>query len=117
MKIMITTRGDFVSPRFDMSSEVIIATFYDQQLLEEPHSLVLDSVSGEVICDLALKEHVDFVVCGGIESEHYDFLTWKNITVYDSVIGPHVDVLKQVMDNALKPGAILAGATSREEVQ
>lgn len=117
MKIMITTRGDFVSPRFDMSSEVIIATFYDQQLLEEPHTLVLSNVSGELLCDLALKEDVDFVVCGGIESEHYDFLTWKKITVYDSVIGPHADVLKLAMDNGLKAGSILAGVTSREEAQ
>ena len=117
MKIMITTRGDFVSPRFDMSSEVIIATCYDQQLLEEPHSLLLSSVSGELLCDLALKENVDFVICGGIEKQHYDFLIWKKITVFDSVIGPHAEVLKLAMDNTLNPGTILAGVTSRDEAQ
>lgn len=113
---MITTRGDFVSPRFDMSSEAIIATCYDQQLLEEPHSLVLSNVSAELICDLALKENIDVVICGGIEEQHYQFLIWKKITVFDSVIGPHAVVLQLAMDNALQAGAILPGVRSREEV-
>ena len=114
MKIMITTRGDFVSPRFDMSSEVIIATCYDQQLLEEPNSLILSDVSAELICDLVLKEKISVVVCGGIEEEHYQFLIWKKIMVFDFVIGPHAQVLKLVMDNSLKSGTILPGVTSRE---
>ena len=116
MKIMITTRGDFVSPRFDRSSEVIIATCYDQQLLEEPHSLILSNVSAELICDLALKEKIDVVICGGIEEQHYQFLMWKKIVVFDSVIGPYADILQLAMDSALMPGAILPGVTSREEV-
>lgn len=114
MKIMITTKGDFVSPRFDMSSEVIIATCYDQQLLEEPHSLILSNVSAELICDLILKEKINVLVCGGIEEEHYQFLVWKKISVFDSIIGPHAVVLKLVIDNALKPGTILSGVTSSE---
>jgi len=114
MKMMITSRGDFVSPRFDLSSEVLIATCYDQQLMEEPRSLILAEVSAEILCELALKENVAVVVCGGIEEEHYQFLTWKKIAVIDSVIGPHRDVLRLVMDNRLKPGMILPGVTSRE---
>ncbi|MCF8056154.1 MAG: hypothetical protein K9K37_05905 [Desulfocapsa sp.] len=114
MKIMISTRGDFVSPRFDLSSEVIIATYYDQQLMEEPRSLILSDVSAEILCDLALKENVSTVICGGIEEEHYQFLTWKKVTVIDAVIGPYADVLQLLMDNRLKPGTILPGVTSRE---
>ena len=114
MKIMITTRGDFVSPRFDLSSEVIVATYYDQQLMEEPRSLLLAEVSAEILCDLALKEQVAIVICGGIEKEHYQFLTWKKITVIDAVIGPYTDALKLAMDNALASGTILPGVTSRE---
>ena len=79
MRIMVKPRSDFVSPRFDKSLEVIIATCYDQQLLEEPHSLVLSNVTAEVICDLALKEKIDIVICGGIEEQHYQFLIWKKI--------------------------------------
>ncbi len=114
MKIMITARGDFVSPRFDLSSEVIVATCYDQQLMEEPRSLILAEVSAEIICDLALKEKVATVVCGGIEEEHYKFLTWKKIKVIDAVVGPYADVLRLAMDNNLEAGIILPGVTSRE---
>ncbi len=114
MKIMISTRGDFVAPRFDLSSEVIIATYYDQQLMEEPRSLLLSDFSGEILCDLALKEKVAIVICGGIEEEHYQFLTWKKITVIDAVIGPYADALQLAMDNRLDSSAILPGVTSRE---
>ena len=114
---MITIRGDFVSPRFDLSSEVIIAPCYDRQLLEEPRSIILSDVSAEKLCDLALKENVAAVICGGIEELHYQFLTWRKITVIDAVIGPHADVLQLAMNNALKPGAILPGVTSREVAQ
>ena len=117
MKILITTRGDFVSPRFDRSFEVIIASCYDQQLLEDPHSIVFSSVSAELICDFALKEKIDMVICGGIEEQHYQFLIWKKITVFDSVIGPHEDVLRLAMDNALAPGTILPGVHSREKTE
>jgi predicted Fe-Mo cluster-binding NifX family protein len=114
MKIMISTRGDFVSPRFDLSSEVIIATCYDYQLMEEPRSLILADISAEVLCDLALKENVAVIVCGGIEEEHYQFLIWKKITVIDAVIGPYADALKLVLNNKLKSGTILPGVTTRE---
>lgn len=114
MKIMISTRGDFVSPRFDLSSEVIIATYYDQQLMDEPRSLLLAEVSGEILCDLALKENVAIVICGGIEEEHYQFLTWKKITVFDTVIGPYADALQLAMENQLESGTILPGVRSRE---
>ncbi len=114
MKIVITTRGDFVSPRFDMSSEVVIATCYDKQLLQEPHALILSGVSAELICDLALREKASIVICGGIEEQHYQFLTWKKIKVFDFVIGPHADVLQLAMENKLTSGAQLPGVTSRE---
>lgn len=114
MKIMVTTRGDYVSPRFDMSSEVIIATCYDKQLLEEPHFLVLSDVSAEVLCDLALKENVKIVICGGIEEQHFQFLTWKKIRVFDSVIGPHAKILQLAINEHLKPGVTLSGVTTRE---
>lgn len=117
MKIIMTTRGDFIAPRFDLSSEVVVATYYDQQMLEEPRSILLDDVSAETICDIALKEKVSILVCGGIEEQHYQFLTWKKITVIDSVIGPHTEVLQRAITNSLEAGTILPGVTSREVAQ
>ncbi len=113
---MITIRGDFVSPRFDMSPEVIIAACYDGQLLDEPRSLILSDTSAEVICDLALKEDIKIVVCGGIDEQHHQFLTWKKITVFDSVIGPHAKVLELAMNNSITSETILPGATAREVI-
>ena len=114
MKIMVTVRGDFVSPRFDMSSEVIIATCYDGKMLEEPRALILSNVSAEVICDLAIREGVGMVICGGIEEQHFQFFTWKNITVYDGVIGQHAPVLEMALNDTLESGIILPGVCSRE---
>jgi len=111
---MISTRGDFVSPRFDLSSEVTIATCYDQQLMEEPRTLILSEISAEILCDLALKENVAIIICGGIQEEHYQFLTWKKITVIDAVVGPYADALRLAMENQLQSGTILPGVKSRE---
>lgn len=113
MKILITARGDFVSPRIDLSPEVIIAAYYDGQLLEEPRSIIVSDVSSEIICELALQENVATFVCGGIEDQYYQFLTWKRIRVIDAVVGPHGDVLRMAVNNTLQPGIILPGVTSK----
>ncbi len=114
MKIMMTVRGDFISPRFDMSSEVMIATSYDGKLLEEPHSIIVSEVSAEKICDLALKKNVATVICGGISEQHYQFLNWKKILVLDGIVGPHVDVLQLALKTTLEPDTIMPGVTSME---
>ncbi len=116
MKILITTRGDYVSPRFDQSTEVVIGICYDEQLLEDPHSILISGESAETICDIALHEKVATVICGGIEDQHYQFLNWKKIRVIDSVIGPYGDILKLAVHNRLQPGTILPGVVSREVV-
>ena len=110
MKILITVRGDFVAPRFDQTTEVIIAACYDHQLLEEPRSIILSEFSAEKMCDLVLKENINVVVCGAIEEKHYQFLTWKKIAVIDSVIGPFKDAMELAVINTLASGSILPGA-------
>ncbi len=105
---MFSISGDCIAPRFDLSPEVIIVTCYDLKLLEEPRSIIVSDVSAERLCDLALHEDVDIVICGGIEEQYYQFLTWKKVKVIDAVIGRYTDVLHLAMDNALQPGAILS---------
>jgi predicted Fe-Mo cluster-binding NifX family protein len=107
MKILVTVWGDFVAPRFDMSSEVIIAPCYDRQFLDEPRSIILSNVSGELICDLVLKENIDVLVCGGIEEQHYQFLVWKKVRVFDSIIGPWSRALELAVKNSLTSDIIL----------
>lgn len=112
MKIVMTVRGEYIAPRFDYTTEVIIVTCYDGQLLEEPRSIILENVSAERICDLTLKENADLVVCGGIEEKHYQFLTWKKIKVIDGVIGPYLDVVDAAMEGTLCPQTIFPGVTT-----
>jgi len=117
MKVLITIRGDFVSPRFDLTGEVLIATIYDRKLLEEPRSIILSEYSAEKICDLALKEKVQIVICGGIEEKHYQFLTWKKIKVLDSVIGPYQDVINMVLDESIQAKIMLPGVRSCDKMK
>ncbi len=117
MKILMTIRGDYISPRFDCTAEVIIATCYNRQLLEESRSIILDHVSAERICDIILKEQVSLTICGGIEEKHYQFLVWKKVKVLDGIIGPHQDVLEAAMKGSLSaetifPGVITWGYTT-----
>jgi hypothetical protein len=50
---------------------------------------------------------VTTVVCGGIEAEHFDYLTWKQVRVIDNVIGPVAAVLDRLGHNKLECGDIL----------
>ncbi|MBM9519375.1 hypothetical protein JWG39_06000 [Desulforhopalus vacuolatus] len=107
MKLLIPTCGNHVAPRFDNATEVLIATCYDRQLLEEPRFILLANPSAEGLCDMILKEQVKCVVCCGIEEEHYRFLKWKKITVIDSVIGRWKPALDLAVGGELSAGDIL----------
>jgi hypothetical protein len=47
------------------------------------------------------------VICGAIEDEHYQFLKWKKITLFDSVSGPFKEALARYLSQTLKSGDIL----------
>ncbi len=87
MKILISTQGEYIAPRFDTASEALIMMYYDGELIEDPRSILIAEPSAEVFCDMAIKEHITKVICCGIEEEHYRFLQWKKIDVIDGVIG------------------------------
>jgi len=112
LKILLTIRGDYVAPRFDCAAEVLIATCYDHQLLEEPRSIILDHVSAERICDIALKENIGMLICGGIEEQHYQFLVWKHIKVFDGIVGPYDPVLHAAIEGHLTAGSLFPGVTT-----
>lgn len=107
MKILIPIEGDLIAPRFDMANEVVVATCYDRQLLEEPRSLLIATASADVLCEMIFKEQVKTVICCGIEEECYRFLHWKKIVVFDSVIGPWKRALTLAMSGELQTGSIL----------
>lgn len=105
-KILIPISGDHIAPRFDLATEIQIITT-SSNIIEENKTIVLPQASPEKLCHLIITENVKFVICGGIEEEYHQYLTWKRIHVFDSVIGTWKLALEYLMEGALKAGDIL----------
>ncbi len=104
-KIIIPLSGENVSPRFDLATEVVIVEINGRQ--RNDRMIMLPSASSERLCQLILTEGADTVVCGGIEDEYYQYLTWKKIDVFDSVAGPWEAAVSRLVDGSLSSGEIL----------
>jgi predicted Fe-Mo cluster-binding NifX family protein len=109
-KILIPVFGDDISPRFDLTAEVYIATVDETGRYQDERIVVLPQISSEQLCHLVVTENIDVVICGGIEDEYYQYLVWKRIRVYDSVIGPWGKAIRRHLDKNLRPGDILGEA-------
>jgi len=107
MKILVTLQNNDVAPRFDLSTEVLIARIGRSGLTGEPRTVLLPGPSSDELCSLAIKEEVSLVVCGGIEETHFQYLVWKKIKVIDRVIGPAEQVLALAVAKKLHAGAIV----------
>ncbi|TVR01075.1 MAG: dinitrogenase iron-molybdenum cofactor biosynthesis protein [Desulfovibrionales bacterium] len=104
--VLLVAQDGCVAPRFDMALEAMLATEVEGM----KQSLILPQSSAEELCHLIMKESVQEVVCGGIEDEFFQYLTWKKVRVLDNVIGP--------VDWALerwKAGKLQAGDIFRQE--
>jgi predicted Fe-Mo cluster-binding NifX family protein len=106
-KILITMWENNVAPRFDLTTEVLIARIEKDGTVTDQKTIVLAHESTEDLCQLILNEEVGVVVCGGIEEEFFDYLTWKKVKVFDSVMGPWERALERFRERKLKPGTIL----------
>ncbi len=106
-KLLITLLNSDVAPRFDLTNEVLIASFGEDGSVMESKTIVLAHESAEDLCQLILNEDINTVICGGIEEEYYEYLTWKKVRVLDSVMGPWKQVLDLFRDGRLEAGAIL----------
>ena len=112
-KLLITIWRDQVAPRFDLTSEVLVATLDSAGEVLQSKTVVLPTVSAEDLCHLILTEEISTVICGGIEEEYFQYLTWKKVKVVDSVIAPHDLALEFARAGKLEAGAILGGETSQ----
>ena len=110
MKILVTVQDFSIAPRFDQTTEVLIATGEAGLLQGQVRTIILPHRSAEELSDLIVKEGIDCLVCGGIEDSIYRFFKWKNIRVYDSVIGTHAEALQLALTGALRPGMVLPSA-------
>jgi predicted Fe-Mo cluster-binding NifX family protein len=107
MKVLIPLLEETVAPRFDLATDVMLVRLDAQGLPAERKLLILPQPSAERLCQLVIAERVTTVVCGGIEAEHFDYLTWKQVRVIDNVIGPVAAVLDRLGHNKLECGDIL----------
>ncbi|MFA4915809.1 MAG: hypothetical protein WC560_03960 [Syntrophales bacterium] len=112
-KALICLYGNEVAPRFDLTREVLIAVIGDVGKVQEEKELVLPHASVEIICNMIITEGIKVVICGGIEEEYYQYLTWKNVTVLDSVIGNWHAVLQRLAQGRLQSGDILTEEGSK----
>ncbi|MBW1894225.1 MAG: dinitrogenase iron-molybdenum cofactor biosynthesis protein [Deltaproteobacteria bacterium] len=107
-KILIPLYNKEVAPRFDLASEALIVSM-DKKKKSRERTVMLPQASAEKLCHLILIENIQVVICGGIEDEYYQYLTWKKVTVLDSVIGPYEVVLERFASGLLQPGDIDPG--------
>ncbi len=106
-KILIPISGDDVAPRFDLATEVLIIFISKANTVEEERAVVLPGASAEELCHLILKENIHVLICSAIEDEFYQFLRWKKITIFDSIISTWQDAFDTYRNKTLKSGAIL----------
>ena len=114
VKVLLTLHGNEVAPRFDLATEVLIATVDDDGAVREEKTMVLPQASAEKLCHMVLTEEARAVICGGIEQEYYDYLIWKRVQVIDSVVGCYAHVLKKFAHGELRSGDILFGDFAEE---
>jgi len=106
-KILIPLDENNVAPRFDLATEVLIVSGGEKTGKREERMVVLSRASADQLCHLIITEGVQVVICGGIEDTYYQYLTWKQVKVIDSVIGSSESALKRFGAGALRPGDIL----------
>ena len=113
-KILITLSESDVAPRFDLTTEVLIASLGEDGSILENKTMVLAHESAEDLCQLILSEEVNVLICGGIDEEFFDYLTWKKVRVLDSVMGPWERALECFRTGQLKTGTILYDRPERK---
>lgn len=109
-KLSILIAADDVIPRFDLAVEAHIITCGTGCEMET-NTGVLPQTSAEKLCHPILTESITFVICGAIEEACFQLLSWKKITVIDTVTGPWDKALLHHLNGELTSGAILCHRT------
>jgi predicted Fe-Mo cluster-binding NifX family protein len=103
---VVTLWEQYVAPRFDMAGEILIAVIEDGRVVET-RTVIPAQASADENCRLILAEQADALITGGIQRRYYEYLKWKKIQVYDSVMGPWEKALELLARGELKPEAAL----------
>ncbi|WP_028573932.1 NifB/NifX family molybdenum-iron cluster-binding protein [Desulfonatronovibrio hydrogenovorans] len=105
-RVLITVHDHDISPRFDYTLEVLIVEKDGEGQIVDKKNLLLSEPSAEEICNLVQTENVQAVICGGIEADYYQYLTWKKVLVFDNIMGPVSRVLEAWTEGVLKEDTI-----------
>lgn len=100
--VLVVAQEGEVAPRFDLALEAVLTTQAD----DSRQNLILPQASAEELCHLIMKENVQEVICGGVEDEYFQYLTWKKVRVLDNIIGPVDWVLGRWKSGRLQAGDI-----------
>ena len=106
-KLLLAIQGDFIAPRFDLATEILIVRIEDGTMSGEPRTIIMERPSDEGLCQKIVEENITEVICGGIEELHYNFLVWKKVTVHDAVIGSWRGALEKALSGKLRQGDII----------
>jgi len=106
-KVFVPLQGSEVAARLDLATEVWVGVWDEAGELVEERTVVLPQASAEGLCQLLISENAHTLVCGAIEQEYYDYLTWKRVDVVDEVIGELESVRTAIAQGRLAPGAVL----------
>ena len=105
-KLLMPIQGDFIAPRFDLATEILIFRIDNDNEIGEPRTIIMERPSEDGLCQMVVEENITDVVCGGIEEVHYNFLVWKKTKVLDGVIGDWRTVLEKMQSGELCQGDI-----------
>lgn len=114
-RIFIPLFQEEVAPRFDLATEVLHAESDDDGAIVKEKLLILPGPSAERLCHMVMTEHIDTIICGGIDQEVYDYLLWKRISVIDDVIGPGSLVLQRHLAGRLNAGDVVFSEQKRSD--
>ena len=106
-RVFIPLYDEDVAPRFDLATEVLMAECSPSGQILREKVLILPGPSAERLCHMIITEGAHVLICGGIEQEFYDYLTWKRITVIDNVIGRCRPVLERFANDTLASGDVI----------
>ena len=113
-KILLVLYKNEVAPRFDLATEVLLVSLKRNGSFGSEKTIILPHASAEDLCHLILTEEVSVVICGGIEEEFFQYLTWKKVQVIDSVMGPWNRALAKYREDRLAPNMTLFDRPERQ---
>ena len=113
--VLIPIQGHYVAPRFDLTPEVWLGRYDQPEREPQGKILVLAHPSADKVCQMVLDEQVAVVVCGGIEGQYLEYLVWKKVEVYDSVIGSYKKAVQALAEGRLRSEMIFREDFEQEQ--